>query len=202
MNAVRILCWSLLLLMGCANIGNEITQYIVIKKGQTYTPLARITYKIFPERQEVIYWVEVPGEKRSSLYKLKHCKIVDSSNWEGEREDDFVPFATKVEYVNAEFNKPIFGNNVDWFNWHFNTEPKPSGWAFFYYSIIGLVCFWGFILYLKENAKQIKEQERKAKEIKEQERKIEYYFPTFVRFGSYFSLYIKERIEKWKNKQS
>ena len=150
MKMLNILLASLALLLGCTNLGNEITQYIAIKDGKKLTPLAKITYKVFPEKQEVIYWFEVPGETRSSLYNLRHCKISDSNNWEGEQEYSSIPLGTRIEYVNGKFNDPIIGNNIGWWDWHFNSDPKPSALASIGGGLIIGLAILGLLFSIKE----------------------------------------------------
>jgi hypothetical protein len=118
----------LLLLCFCFScfIDNENTQYVAVKKGkgQKLEPLAKIVYKVSIDRQQVIYWVEVPNQDRSQLYKLKNCIVANSDNWEGEIDD---PLWVRVEVVNGKFRSPG-GNvvNVTWWTWHFETDPSPS----------------------------------------------------------------------------
>jgi hypothetical protein len=76
-----LLCFG----FGCSDLDNEITQYIVVKEGRQLRPIAKVVYKVFVDRQEVVYWVEIPGQERSQLYKLRKCIVVDAKNWEGDQ---------------------------------------------------------------------------------------------------------------------
>lgn len=137
-----------LLVLGCAGcsvVNNEITQYIVAKEGEQLRPVAKIIYKVFVDRQEVVYWVEVPGQERSQLYKMKNCIVVNAKNWEGDPDPYCFSLAwlSRVECVNGNFQ----GANVNWWTWHFNTEPKPSNLA----GIVGgaIIMLIGLILLIR-----------------------------------------------------
>lgn len=115
----------LFFVFGCF-IDGGVTQYIAVEKGKgrKLEPLAKIVYKVSIDRQEVIYWVEVPNQDRSQLYRLKNCIVANSDNWEGEMGG---PLWMRVEVVNGKFHSPG-GNlvNVTWWTWHFETDPSPS----------------------------------------------------------------------------
>lgn len=66
-------------------IRSEITEYPVgcetplvygQCKGNSY-PLNRTTYKVIPEKEEVLYWSEIGG----GIQKLEGCAIKDRKNW-------------------------------------------------------------------------------------------------------------------------
>jgi hypothetical protein len=111
--------------VGCF-FDNEKTQYIAIRNGKRLEPYEKVIYKVFVDRQEVVYWMEAPGKDRSKLYPLKKCRVTDLDNWEGEA--DFV-LLWKIRIVvrDGKFSSP--GErlvNVGWFTWHFRTDPSPS----------------------------------------------------------------------------
>lgn len=124
-----LLCFICVLAFGLANCsdlifsGDEITQYIVVNEGNKLRPVAKVVYKVFINRQEIVYWVEYPGQSRSELYKLKKCIIFDRSNWEGE--PDFLgwPLPKKVKFHDGKFQDT---NSVSWWAWHYETEPEPG----------------------------------------------------------------------------
>jgi hypothetical protein len=106
------------------NFDNEVTQYIVIKEGgNKLRPVAKIEYKVFIDRQEIVYRAEIPGQGRSELYKLRKCIIFDKDNWEGEPEISNFLFLDKVKFHNGKFQD---ANSVSWWTWHFDTDPKPN----------------------------------------------------------------------------
>jgi hypothetical protein len=110
---------------GCAGDMDK-TQYIAIQEGKKLHPYARVIYKVFAERQEVVYGVEFPGKGRSQLYKLKRCIIRDLNNWEGEA-DHILLWKIKVEVVNGKFGQIGEGLvNVGWFEWHFAADSKQT----------------------------------------------------------------------------
>ena len=111
--------------LGCSDLDNAITQYIVVREGRQLRPIAKVVYKVFVDRQEVVYWVEIPDQERSQLYRLKKCIVVDAKNWEGDPDPNCfsLPSTSRVEFVNGRFR---YGDNVDWVTWHFKTNPKPS----------------------------------------------------------------------------
>jgi hypothetical protein len=116
-----LLCFCI----GCF-IGNEKTQYIVIKNGKKLEPYEKVVYKVSADRQEVVYWIEAPGKDRSKLYELKKCRVADLDNWEGEA-DYILLWKIRIVVVDGKFSPP--GEkliNVDWFTWHFKTDPSPS----------------------------------------------------------------------------
>jgi hypothetical protein len=106
--------------------GNEKTQYIAINNGKKLEPYEKVIYKVFVDRQEVVYWIEAPGKDRSKLYQLQKCRVTDLDNWEGEA--DFVLlWKIRIVAVDGKFSSP--GEklvNVGWFTWHFRTDPSPS----------------------------------------------------------------------------
>jgi len=114
---------------GCSYIGNlfpsDVTQYLVYKEeGQQIRPVAKIKYRVFTEKQEVVYWVEYVGKDRSSLYKLGNCVVVNKENWEGDPDySSPVISISRVQCVNGKITDP---NSVNWWQWHFETEPPPS----------------------------------------------------------------------------
>jgi hypothetical protein len=78
-----------------ANLDNEVTQYIALKEeGKKLRPVAKVVYRIFIDRQEIVYWIETPGQGRSELFKLKKCIIFDKNNWEGE--SDFLGWPRSI----------------------------------------------------------------------------------------------------------
>jgi hypothetical protein len=105
------------------DLDNETTQYIVVKKGDQLRPVAKVVYKVFINRQEIVYWVEFPGQGRSELYKLRKCIIFDRSNWEGE--PDFLSWLLpeKVKFHDGKFQD---ANSVSWWTWYYETEPGPG----------------------------------------------------------------------------
>jgi hypothetical protein len=125
----------LFLCFGCFS-DNEKTQYIAIKSEKILQPYAKVTYKIFVDRGEVVYWIEPPGVERFQLHKLKNCIVADLNNWEGEAEYILL-WKTKVKFNNGKFSSLGEGlANIDWFDWHFKTDPRPSS-LFAYVIIIG-----------------------------------------------------------------
>lgn len=144
---------------GCSFFNNEITQYIVLKNGAKLQPVAKVVYKVFVDRQEVVYWVEVPGERRSQLYKLRGCIVVDKNNWEGEPEYySSVPWTTRVEFVNGKF---INSDNASWWTWHFKTDPKPSNLALIVGSVMGILMIIGIIMGVYDKVQKWREKKRK-----------------------------------------
>jgi len=120
---------------------NQITQYIVTKNDKKLQPYAKVIYKIYVDRQEVVYWVESPGKDRSQLYKLKKCIIADSNNWEGEA-DYILLWKIGVRVVNGKFGYLGEGlANVSWFEWHFRTDPKPSHLTDAVVGFVGIIVF-------------------------------------------------------------
>jgi hypothetical protein len=124
-------------------LDNEITQYRAVKDGKKYKPIAKVVYKVFVDRQEVVYWMEIPRKEPSPLYKLRECIVVDKNNWKGTVEyqsiiktfqekglQESFPLAwdTTVEVVNGKFTSGRFtsGDSVSWWTWHFETEPSPT----------------------------------------------------------------------------
>lgn len=113
------------LCFGCFADSNR-TQYIAIQEGKKLRPYAKVVYKISVDRREVVYWVESPAKDRSQLYKLKNCIIADLDNWEGEA-DNILLWKTKVKVVDGKFGPMGKGlANISWFEWHFETDPKPT----------------------------------------------------------------------------
>ena len=111
--------------VGCFS-GEEKTQYIAIKNGKKLQPYEKVIYKVSVDRQEVVYWIEAPGRDSSKLYKLQKCKVTDLDHWEGQA-DYILLWKIKIVVVNGRFSSP--GEtlvNVDWFTWHFKTDPSPS----------------------------------------------------------------------------
>jgi hypothetical protein len=115
------------------------TQYIAIRHEGKLKPIAKIFYKISFERQEVIYWIEATDNTRSDLTKLKNCIVADVNNWEG----DAITFPNaRIKVVDGKFNSP--GGKyitINWWKWHFETEPKLSNLA--------LVVGSGFVILFK-----------------------------------------------------
>ena len=98
-------------------------------------------YKIYVDQQEVVYSVESPGKDRSQLYKLKKCIIADSNNWEGEA-DYILLWKIRVKVVNGKFGYIGEGlANVNWFEWHFRTDPKPSYLNDAVVGFVGVIVF-------------------------------------------------------------
>ncbi len=116
-----------LLLIFCFSCSfGEITQYIVIKDGETFHPYAKVTYQISADRREVFYWVDIPTEGQSEIYVLKNPIIKDLQNWEGEAEHILL-WKIRVEMVNGKLNSPAEGlANVNWYTWYFLTNPSPG----------------------------------------------------------------------------
>lgn len=128
----------LFLCFGCFS-DNEKTQYIAIKNEKILQPYAKVTYKIFVDRGEVVYRIEPPGADRSQLYNLKKCIVADLNNWEGEAEYILL-WKTKVKFNNGKFSSLGEGlANIDWFDWHFKAYPRPS-------SLVAYVKVVGFCL--------------------------------------------------------
>lgn len=106
-------------------------------------------YKIYVDRQEVVYRVESLGKDQSQLYKLKKCIITDSNNWEGEA-DYILLWKIRVKVVNGKFGYIGEGlANVSWFEWHFRTDPKPSHLNDAVVGFVGIIVFliisiWGY----------------------------------------------------------
>jgi hypothetical protein len=126
--AIGILLIFSCLVFACYVLGlrNQMTQYIVTKNDKKLKPYAKVIYKIYVDRQEVIYWVESPGRDRSQLYKLKKCIVADLNNWEGEA-DYILLWKIRVKVVNGKFGRIGEGlASVSWFEWHFRTDSKPS----------------------------------------------------------------------------
>jgi hypothetical protein len=105
---------------------NEKIQYIAVKNGENLEPYARVIYRVSVDRQEVVYWIEFPGKAPSLLYKLEKCIVADMNNWGGEAKNILL-WEIRVELVNGHFSSPGEALvNVDWFTWHFRTDPSPS----------------------------------------------------------------------------
>ncbi len=158
------ICLLSLGLTNCSISDDEVTQYIAFKEGdKKFTPIAKITYKVFVDRQEVAYWVEVPDYPRSDLYKLKNCIVFDKNNWEGEAE----PFLNKVKLINGKFQG---ADSVSWWTWHFETEPKQTflsniyRWGIYILILIGILIPLGILFSLIEkkmlSSKKIKRTEK------------------------------------------
>jgi hypothetical protein len=117
-----------LLLSFCAGcfFHNDKTQYIVNQDGKKLRPYAKVIYRIYAEKQEVDYWIKIPGKGTSQLYKLKKCTVTDPDNWQGEA-DYILLWKIKVEMVNGKINPPGEGLvNVGWYKWHLKTDPSPG----------------------------------------------------------------------------
>ena len=131
--------------ISCSILDSEVTQYIAIKKSNgKIQPVAKVVYKVFIDKQEVVYWIERPNESRGSLYKLQNSIVVDAKNWEGYHDyGSPIPYSTKAEYVNGKFINSV---SVSWWVWHFETDPRPSnislilGSLFVAFWIIGIAC--------------------------------------------------------------
>ena len=146
MRAVTIragIIFLLILGIGCFS-DNEKTQYIAIKNEKILQPYAKVTYKIFVDRGEVVYLIETPDVERSQTHKLKNCIVADLNNWEGEAEYILL-WKTKVKFNDGKFSSLGEGiANIDWFDWHFKTDPRPS--SLFAYVIVAGFCF-GILLF-------------------------------------------------------
>jgi hypothetical protein len=133
---------SLYFCLGCLS-DNEKVQYITIKDGKKLEPYAKVVYKVSADRQEVVYWIEAPGKDRSQLYRLKKCVVADLKNWEGEA-DYILLWKIKVEVVDGKFSPPGEALvNVDWFAWHFKTNPSPG-----FFSTMGRAVGYGIAILL------------------------------------------------------
>ena len=129
---------------GCYALGpdNEIIEYIVDKENGKLKPVGKLTYKVFIDKQEVVYWVETLDGKRSQLHKLKNCIVADKNNWVGYTHPDSLFFKGKVEFVNG---KILGSDNVSWWTWHFKTEPRPSNLSIIVGGIMALLMVCGTI---------------------------------------------------------
>lgn len=122
-----IILVSLLSLGGCAQISgvlfNETTVYPVVCDGEAdikenickgkLRTLNRITFKVFVDRQEVIYWL--PGVEKAP-YKLLNCVVKDSENWHCE--DGVWEFSRTVMEkgrIRNTFREGIY--YVSWWRW-------------------------------------------------------------------------------------
>jgi len=136
-----------LLLIFCFScfFNNEKTQYIVFKDGKKLQPYAKVIYKVSVERQEVVYWIEFPDKERSQLYKLKKCIVANLNNWGGEA-DFILLWKIRVEVVNGKISSPGESLvNVDWFRWHFSTDPSPSYLPTIFWGVLLFVTIFGVI---------------------------------------------------------
>jgi hypothetical protein len=110
---------------GCFS-NTEKTQYIVIQDGKKLQPYAKVVYQISADKQEVTYRIEPPGQERSKVYKLKKVIVTDENNWQGEA-DYILLWKIRVEMVSGKISSPGEGlANVNWFKWHFRTDPNPG----------------------------------------------------------------------------
>jgi hypothetical protein len=115
----------LIFCVGCF-LGNEKTQYIAIKNGKKLEPYEKVVYKVSVDRQEVAYWIEAPGKDRSKLFKLEKCRVADLDHLEGEA-DHILLWKIRIIVVDGKFSSPGQALvNVNWFTWHFKTDPSPS----------------------------------------------------------------------------
>jgi hypothetical protein len=113
----------IVLCLECLFTSNEIKQYFVVKEGKKIIPVAEVIYKVFVDKKEVVYWIEIPRQERSHLYKLQKCIVVDINNWEGEPEYTSWVLPDKVEYVNGKFKN---SDDVSWWTYHITARPPPN----------------------------------------------------------------------------
>ncbi len=130
-----LICLSAFGLANCSpllDLDNEITQYIVAKEeDKKLRPVAKVVYKVSVERQEVVYWIEFPWKPHPQLYKIKNCVVGDGRNWQGEA-DVLLPWPSRVKFINGKFSNTGWDFlNVNWWSWHFETEPKPTFYSKF-----------------------------------------------------------------------
>lgn len=145
MRKIVIICFVLLYsCIGCSILDSEVIQYIGIKKSNgKIQPIVKVVYKVFVDRQEIVYWIERPNESRGSLYKLENTIIVDVKNWEGYPNDAApIPYSTKVAYVDGKF---INAASVSWYVWHFETDPRPSNLSLILGSVIAVLFVLGIL---------------------------------------------------------
>ena len=153
---IMLLC----LFLGCS-LDNEIAQYIVSRNDSKFKPIAKVVYKVSVDRQEIVYWIEVPGQARSRLFKMIKCTVVDKNNWEGETGNYSWPLWTlKVKFVDGKFkySNVEFGDDVSWWTWHFKTEPKPSNLALISGSVIIASLVIGIIIQIRDSRSRKKKK--------------------------------------------
>jgi hypothetical protein len=116
----------IVVLFGCSIedfLSHQITQYIAVKEGETWKLSHKIVYKVYANKQEVIYWFKGSDDKeRSQLYKMRKCIVADSNNWEGEME--YSPIGVmRVELVNGKYRfDGVELTDVGWWKWNLDEQ--------------------------------------------------------------------------------
>lgn len=89
-----------------------------------WKPSHKIAYKVYPDKQHVVYWIQSRDDKeRSRLYTMKKCIVADSNNWEGEMDYHSPFWSARVEVINGEFKfDGIELPRVGWWKWNFDKE--------------------------------------------------------------------------------
>jgi hypothetical protein len=115
-----------------ASSNNETTVYPLrckeVMEGETYTdeykckegwiPLNKTIYRLFSERQEVVYWI--PGISTEPT-KYTNCVIADNDNWKCTYSDG----SGSIGYMDGEyFEKPEWKGTIHvskwrYYYWHF-----------------------------------------------------------------------------------
>ena len=116
----------IVIFFGCS-IGDffshQITQYIAVKEDKIWKISHQIVYKVYADKQEVIYWFKGYDDKeRSQLYKMRKCIVADSNNWEGEIE--YSPIGVmRVELLNGKYRfDGVELTDVGWWKWNFDEQ--------------------------------------------------------------------------------
>ena len=69
----------------------------------------KIVLKVYPDKQEVVYWIEGKDSKeRSPLYKMRNCVIADSDNWQGQMDYHPSIWPTKIAISNPLDIREVF----------------------------------------------------------------------------------------------
>jgi hypothetical protein len=84
----------------------------------------KIVYKVYPDKQDVVYWVETSdGKERSPLSRVGNCIVADSDNWEGEMDYGSWPWPRRVEIINGKSKfDGLELTKVGWWKWNFDKE--------------------------------------------------------------------------------
>lgn len=136
----------------------------------------KIAYKVYPDKQHVVYWIQSRDDKeRSRLYTMKKCTVANSNNWEGEMDYHSPFWPTRVEVINGEFKfDGIDLPHVGWWKWNFDEESfqrsKIISTTWFVWNnnlvwtVLGigilLVCMFGISIWIEE--KKERQEARQA----------------------------------------
>jgi len=135
--------------------------------------LHKIVFRVNPDKQDGVYWVEAyDGKERSPLSRIRNCIVADSGNWEGEMDYNPWLWPARVEVVNGKFK---FGGlelpKVGWWKWNFDKESFQSSeivsttWFVWNNTLVWIVSGIGILLIILNGWRsQIEEKKRKRVE--------------------------------------